>query len=190
MHFVARARHFLARNPWVYWATVISFAAVVAFVIHQQLSLLEEARQEWGDTRTVLVADVDLDPGNPIRASNIELPVAALPDSALDEIPAGSELRQRVAAGEVLVASDLTRVPGPAARADPGTVVVGLTDSLSRGVLVGLPVQVAAEGIVLAATANVVEIIDDVIFVAVPEREAPAVAAAAHSGLATLLYVP
>jgi len=57
-------------------------------------------------------------------------------------------------------------------------------------VVVGLSVQVAADGIVLAAEAAVVETIDDVIFVAVAAREAPAVAAAAHSGLATLLYLP
>jgi len=190
MHVVARARHFLARNPWVYWVTVLSFAAVVAATIHQQLSLLEDARQEWEETRTVLVADDDLRPGDSIKTSNIELPRAAIPESALDAIPNGSQLRQRVAAGEVLVATDLTQAPGPAARADPGTVVVGLTDPLSRGVVVGLSVQVAADGIVLAPDATVVETIDDVVFVAVAGREAPTVAAAAHSGLATLLYLP
>jgi hypothetical protein len=51
-------------------------------------------------------------------------------------------------------------------------------------------VQVAAEGVVLASRATVVETIDDVVFVAVAGREAPAVASAAHSGLATLLYLP
>ena len=190
MHVVARARHFLARNPWVYWAIVLSFAAVVAVTIHHQLSRLDHARQEWDETRTVLVADDDLRPGDSIRASNIGLPQAAIPESALEAIPNGSQLRQHVAAGEVLVVADVTEVPGPAARADPGTVVVGLIDPLSRGVVIGLSVHVAAEGIVLASDATVVETIDDVVFVAVAVREAPAVAAAAHSGLATLLYLP
>jgi flagella basal body P-ring formation protein FlgA len=174
----------------VYWAIVLSFAAVVAAATHQQLSRLEDARQQWQETRSVLVADTDLKPGNFIKASNADLPVAAVPESALHGIPDGAQLRQRVAVGEVLVEADLTHVPGPAARADPGTVVVGLTDPLSRGVVVGLAVQVAAEGVVLASRATVVETIDDVVFVAVAGREAPAVASAAHSGLATLLYLP
>lgn len=190
MHVVARARHFLARHPWVYWAFVLSFAAIVAGAIYHQLSLLEDARQKWQETRSVLVADTDLQPGDAIKASNTDLPLAALPESAIDVIPDGSQLRQRVASGEVLVAADLTQMPGPAARAEPGTVVVGLIDPQNRGVVVGLSVQIAAEGIVLAAAATVVETIDDVVFVAVAGREAPAVAAAAHSGLATLLYLP
>ena len=190
MHIVARARHFLARHPWVYWAVVLSSAAIVAGAIFHQLSLLEYEREEWQETRSVLVADTDLQPGDSIKASNTDLPLAALPESALDVIPNGSQLRQHVAAGEVLVAADLTQIPGPAARADPGTVVVGLTDPLSRGVVIGLSVRVVADGIVLAAEATVVETIDDVVFIAVAGHEAPAVAAAAHSGLATLLYLP
>jgi hypothetical protein len=190
MHVVARARHFLARHPWAYWAVVLSFAAIVAGAIFHQLSLLEDARQEWQQTRSVLVADTDLQPGDSIRASSTDLPLAVLPESALDVVPNGSRLRQRVAAGEVLVAADLTQIPGPAARAEPGTVVVGLTDPQSRGAVVGLSVQVAADGLVLSAEATVVETIDDVVFVAVAGHEAPAVAAAAHSGIATLLYLP
>ena len=116
MHVVARARHFLARHPWAYWAVVLTFAAIVAGAIFHQLSLLEDARQEWQETRSVLVADTDLQPGDSIRASSTDLPLAVLPESALDVVPNGSRLRQRVAAGEVLVAADLTQIPGPAAK--------------------------------------------------------------------------
>ncbi len=190
MHVVARGRHFLARNPWVYWAAVLSLTALVALTIHRQVSLLEETRDRWRTTRTVLVADTALRPGDQIAVSTKKLPLAAVPDSAIEEVPGGSQLRQRVAAGEIIVETDLTNELGPAARAELGTVVVGLTDPLSRQVVVGLVVQIVAEGIVLAAEATVVETIDEVIFVAVPEREAPAIAAAAHSGLASLLYLP
>jgi len=190
MHVVARARQFLAIHPWVYWAVVLAVAAVVALAVHRQLSLLEEARAQWQTTRTVLVADSPLMPGDQIDASARTLPLAAIPDSAIEQVPAGSLLRQRVSAGEVLVATDLTQAHGPAARTAPGTVVVGLTDSLSRDVAIGLSVQVVAEGLVLASEATVVEVIDEVIFVAVSEREAPAIAAAAHSGLTSLVYVP
>ena len=190
MYVAARARQFLAHHPWVYWAVVLSVAAVVALAVHRQLSLLEEARSQWQTTRTVLVADAPLTPGDQITVSARTLPVAAIPETAIDHLPAGALLRQRVSSGEVLVASDLTQAFGPAARTEPGTVVVGLTDSLSRHVAIGLSVQVVAEGLVLASEATVVEVVDEVIFVAIPEREAPAIAAAAHSGLTSLVYLP
>lgn len=190
MHVAAQARQFLARHPWVYWTAVLSLAAVVALALYRQSSQLEQARDQWQATRTVLVADINLAPGDPIDASKRTLPLAAIPESALAEIPARSRLRQRVASGEVLVATDITQIPGPAARAAPGTIVVALTDPLSREVTVGLQVQIVAEGIVLAAEAIVVETIDDVIFIAVAEHEAPNVAAAAQAGLAALIYLP
>jgi hypothetical protein len=49
---------------------------------------------------------------------------------------------------------------------------------------------VAAEGLLLADRATVVEVIDEVVFVAVEAADGPAVAAAAHQGLATLLHLP
>lgn len=190
MHVVARARLFLASHRWAYWAIVAAIAAFVALAAHAQFAALDEARAQWDNTQQVLVADIDLNPGDPLELSSIELPLVAVPSSAVAALPDGAQLRQRVAAGEVLVATDLTQVPGPAARAAPGAVVVGLTDPLSRDVSVGLAVQVSADGIVLAPDATVVEVVDDVVFVAVGEQEAPAVAAAAHAGLASLLYLP
>jgi hypothetical protein len=190
MHVVPQARHFLARHPWVYWAAVLSLAAVVAFTLRRQSSLLEQARDQWETTRNVLVADADLGPGDPIKASSKTLPLAAIPESAIAEVPSGARLSQRVASGEVLVTTDITQAPGPAARAEPGTMVVGLTDPLSGQVAIGMVVQIVAEGIVLAANAVVVETSDEIIFVAVPEGDAPVVAAAAQSGLAALIYLP
>ena len=79
---------------------------------------------------------------------------------------------------------------GPAALADPGTVVVALSDPLARNVVVGLNVQVTADGLVVADAARVAGVVDDVIFVAVSAGDAPTVAAAAQQGIATLLYLP
>ena len=94
----------------------------------------------------------------------------------LDALPADARLHRRVGVGEMLTDLDLTAVPGPAARAAPGTVVVALTDPLSRGVSIGLEVQVAADGMVIAESATVVEMIDDVVFVAVDASTAATVA--------------
>lgn len=190
MHVAARARLVLARRPWIYWAVVAVLATLVAFAVNAQLSTVAAARAEWGTTRTVLVADEALEPGDPIRATATELPVSALAASALSTLPRDARLRQRVDAGEVLTELDVTARAGPAARAEPGTVVVALSDPLSRGVVIGLSVQISADGIVIAEPATVVDLVDDVIFVAVARQQAPTVAAAAQLGVASLLYVP
>jgi len=190
MHVVARARLVLARRPWVYWAVVAALASTLALAVDARLTSLDEARRSWGSTRTVLVADRPLEPGDALDVHPVDLPVAAVPPGALDDLPGDAQLQQRVGIGEVLTELDLTAVPGPAARAPTGTVVVALTDPLSRGVSIGLKVQVAADGLVIAESATVVDVTDDVIFVAVDEFAAPTVAVAAQQGLASLLYLP
>ncbi len=64
-----------------------------------------------------------LEPGDPIVAELVALPIAALPDAALTDQPDGAVVRQRVAAGEVLTRLDVTSRSGPATLAEPGTVV-------------------------------------------------------------------
>ena len=138
----------------------------------------------------MLVASRQLEPSDPIVAELVELPLAALPVDALSDVPETGSVRQRVAIGEVLTTLDVTGSVGPAALAEPGTVVVALSDPLARAVIVGLDVQVTADGLVLADAARVTGIVDEVIFVAVSERDGPVVAAAAQQGIASLLYLP
>lgn len=190
MHVAATARLFLARRPWLYWAIIALLAIGVALAVRQQVAAIDTTRRSWGATATVLRADEAMGPGDPILASPVELPVAAIPDGALSTVPDGASLRQRVGAGEVLVDLDVASAPGPASRTPPGTVVVAVTDPLAREVSIGTTVRIAADGIVLAAEATVVELVDEVIFVAVDPDAAPAVAAAAHSNLVSLLYLP
>ena len=190
MHVAARVRLALARRPWAYWSIVVTVAAVPALVVHGHLDRLDEARRSWDETRPVLVAATGLEPGDEILAHTVDVPVALLPAGALGALPAGVQLRQRVADGEVLTGLDIAARRGPASFADEGTVVVALADPLSRGVAIGLDVQVAADGIVLAATATVVDVVDEVVFVAVESAEGAVVAAAARQGIASLLYLP
>ncbi len=190
MHVAARARLVFARRPWLYWLIVAVLAAMIALVVRGRVVELDEARRSWGDTRRVLVAAAPLEPGEPIAVLSLDLPRALLPIGALEELPAGARLRQRVADGEVLTELDVADRRGPAAIADAGTLVVALSDPLSRNVTTGLPVQVAADGIVLAGSATVVDIADEIVYVAVDAVDAPAVAAAAQQGIASLLYVP
>ncbi len=190
MHVAARARLLLARRPWLYWSVVVAIAALLATSVHQRLGSLDDARQEWGETRQVLVAREPLTPGGPILVDEARLPVAAVSPEALGELPAGARLRHHVARGDVLTTLDVTARPGPAARAEVGTVVVGLTDPLGPYAPIGAPVLIAADGLLLADTATVVDVIDDVVFVAVAADDGPAVAAAAQHGVATLLHLP
>ena len=190
MHVAPRARLVLARHPWIYWAVVATLAAVAAGAVHSEMSSIATERNGWGATRSVLVAQRQLEPGDPIAAVLVTLPVAALPEDALAEHPVGTLVRQRVAAGEVLTALDVTSRTGPAALAEEDTVVVAVSDPLARDVAPGLRVHIAADGLVVADDAEVTAITDDVIFVAVSEAEAPTVAAAAQQGIASLLYLP
>jgi hypothetical protein len=190
MHVVARARLVLARRPWLYWVAVGALAAAAAFAVHTGQTSIDAERQRWGTTRAVLVATRALEPGDTLFAELVDLPVAVLPDDALSEVAPGTRTRQRVTRGDVLTRVDVTSRHGPAALADPATVVVALSDPLARDVAEGLAVQVVADGVVLAASAIVSAVVDDVVFVAVSEPDGPAVAAAAQRGAASLLYLP
>lgn len=197
MHVVARSRHWLARHPSVYWLAVVVLAAVIGSGVAAQVSALDDARRAWGTSRTVLIARDDLVPGTSLDDGGLDtvaLPSMAVPPSALTSLPDGARLRQRVAAGEVLVAADVTDLPGPAARAPDGTVVVAMRTSGDRGTasspVIGLTVQIVADGLLLADGATIVDIDSDAVFVAVDVTDGPAVAAAERAGIASLLYVP
>ncbi len=190
MHVAARARLVLARRPWIYWAVVAVLAGLAAATVQGQISSIAAERAGWGTHRTVVVSSRHHEPGDPLVAAFAVLPVAAVPDGALDELPGDAVVRQRLATGEVVTGLDLTSRRGPAALAEPGTVVVALSDPLARDVAVGLDVQVSADGLVVADDATIVGIVDDVVFVAVNERDGPSIAAAAQQGVASLLYLP
>lgn len=193
MHVVARGRTWLARHPSAYWFAVAVLAAAASATLASRISAVDEARRSWGPSGTVWVARTDLDAGTQIGDDHVErrsFPNAAVPPSALTSIPDRAELRQQVAAGEVLVAADVTGQPGPATRAADGAVVVRMRVGEPGGTAIGLPVQVVAEGVVLADRATIVEVDSDTVYVAVDIGDGPSVAAAERSGLASLLYLP
>lgn len=190
MHVAARARLVLARRPWIYWSLVATLAVLAAGAVRSEMSSIAAERDAWGTTRLVLVAQRQLEPGDPVAADLVALPIAALPQDALGDQPAGAVVRQRVASGAVLTELDVTTRTGPATLAEPGRVVIALSDPLARDVEPGLRVHVAADGLLLAEDAAVTGTVDDVVFVAVTGAEAPIVAAAAQQGIASLLYLP
>lgn len=190
MHIAVRLRRVVARHPWVYWLTCVVLALGVTALVNRQVEALDEQRMEWGTTRRVLVATSDHLPGDGLQTEVRAMPIALVPEAAVDEADGNTIVRQRVSTGEVVVAADLAAPSGPAALADAGTRVVGLSDPLARNVRVGLEVHVVAEGLVLTENARVVDLVDDVIFVAVDAEAAATVAAAAHGATASLVFIP
>jgi hypothetical protein len=137
----------------------------------------------------VLIADTAMAPGDDIVVRAAQRPLTMVPTAALTELPAGARLRQRVGAGEIITADDVTAVPGPASDAPRGTLVVAVVDPFANNVAEGLEVQVVAEGSKLAE-GEIVQVGDGQVYVSVPAEQAPAVAAASRADLATLIYVP
>jgi predicted nucleic acid-binding Zn ribbon protein len=173
MHVAARARLVLARRPWVYWALVAALAALAAATVHGEMSRSPPSVTAGGRPEPCWSPAISSSPVTRSPPISSTLPIAAVPDDALAHAPSGARVRQRVAVGEVLTGLDVTGRSGPAALAEPGTVVVAISDPLARDVTTGLDVQVAAEGLVIAERAQVTGVVDDVIFIAVGSGEAP-----------------
>ncbi len=190
MFVIVRLRIALARHAWIRWIIVLSLATAGGWATHQRVSAIDRERDQWGSTSEVLVAATDLEPGGAVDVELVTLPDAAVPPQSLSSLPTDVRLRQHVVAGEILTQADVTATPGPAGRAEPGTAVVGLVDPLARNTTIGLRVHVVSEGVTLTDQATVVDVVDEVTFVAVPAREAAMVAAAAQSGLASLVFLP
>lgn len=181
-----RIRSFLARHRALYWSGVAVAAAAVAATVQSHTTALERERRAWGDTRTAWVAGAALAPGDPISATQVELPIAAVSSAALADDPSGRVALQRVTAGEVLTAADV------------GDDVVDLLPGGWRGVALpvevstpavhpGGTVDVVAAGVVLAERGRVVAVDEVSVTIAVPAAVAAAVADAALQRTAAIV---
>lgn len=192
MNPLARARHLLARRPWLYWLAVGLLAGTAAFAVLAVVGDLDAARRAWGDDRPVLVAMGEIEPGEPLQG-RVEVrsrPGPAVPPSALSALPAGATARQHVAAGEAIVALDVAAGPGPQALIPEGWLAVAVREVVPTGVAAGDRVGAVSGGVVLADDGVVVDATAEAVLVAVPAADAPTVAAAATSGDLALLVVP
>lgn len=183
----------LARRPWIRWIAIALAATAAGALVFGQLLNVDEARRSWTEQRTVLIASRHHEPGEPLDAVERSLPIGAVPESALEELDSGALSRQRIAAGEVITATDVAHGSGPAAAADDGEIVVAIADPLlgdaSQQLAIGLPVAVHSEGVVLAERAQIVAIDSAVVFVALDASDAASVSAAAQLRLASLAFL-
>jgi hypothetical protein len=192
MNPVARARHLLARRPWLHWTAVLVLAAAAGLAVSAAASGVDDARRSWGATRDVLVATADIAPGDEL-APLTEVrarPLPVIADATVGSLPPGAIARQHVTAGEAIVAVDVAPTSGPQALIPPGSVAVAVAESIPSGAAIGDRVVAAGGGVVLTDRAVVVGRTADAVLVAVPVDDAPMVAEVAAAGDLALLLVP
>ena len=179
MALLPRIRSLLARRPWIYWSFVAVLAAAGAAVVGGAMGAVDARRAEWGTTRTVWVARHALAPGDAIDAEPRSYPLAMVPRTAVMTVDAGAVARHPLAAGEVIVGSDLG-AQGAVALIPAGWLAVPVANApvVYRP---GDEVSLLADGAVLSSGV-VVDVDESAVMVAVPAPDAPGVGAAALAG--------
>ncbi|MCE9622777.1 MAG: hypothetical protein K8R99_10560 [Actinomycetia bacterium] len=129
MLLLPRLRFALARRPWLYWLFVTVCAAIVWSMVASAQTRLHEQRDQWGETRRVWVATVDVAPGDVIHAVGRDYPIAMVAPSAIDEAPVDAIATTLIAAGEVLVASDVAATSERTLPSDWVVFALGIEDS-------------------------------------------------------------
>lgn len=182
-------RRILVKRPWIYWLIVAIAAAGAGASMLERSDRVDAERATWGETRSVWVAVVDHEPGDPLTVERREVPRAVVADGAADTV-AGFAARQHVAEGEIVHDSDIAAPTGPQALTPRGWLVVPVIESPTSGAALGDRVRVVGDGVVLSQNAIVVGHHDGSSLVAVPTDEAASVAAlSTHDGV-TLLMIP
>lgn len=189
MSVLAQLRRLLARRPWLYWAAVGSLAVLVGALVSQATAQVEAAKRSWGETRGVMVAIVEIEPGDSMAGATQrrQLPAPMVPGDAVDELDPGATATQRIALGELVMAHDVGAVRDPQVLIPDGWLAVSIAESVRSGVRTGDDVSVASGGVVLASDAVVVGGLEGSVLVAVPASEAAQVAQAATTGDIALL---
>jgi Flp pilus assembly protein CpaB len=186
----------LARRPLAYWSVTLAVGAVAATLVHGVVTTAEAARHQWGTLRPAVVATAAVTPGGVLDATNTavrSLPAALVPATALRALPAGSVASGPLAAGEVLVPERLGRAgrsPVRALLAD-GTRGVAVPAPAAAGLSlrVGDVVDIVGPALDVGG-GTIVEVTDATAVVAVPARDAAAVARAVAAGSVSLMLDP
>jgi hypothetical protein len=188
-------RRLVARHPWLRGLAILTLAACVGGSVLAAMARVERERESWGTSTTVVVAARDVAPGETMSGATVarEAPLALAPPTAVHTLAPSATATQRIAAGEIVVESDVVRVGGPLALLPAGWLAVTVPDStggsaLESGALFrpGDPATVLADGAVIAADAVVVAVAAQSIVVGVPAADAARVAQAANQRAAVV----
>ena len=122
MNPVARVRHVLARRPWLYWLAVLVLAATAGLVVADAAAGVEAARRSWGDTApsSLPLSTSPLVSSSPTTSRSGRRPEPMVPARAVSALPSRATARQRIAAGEMIMAHDVVATDGPQAMIPDG----------------------------------------------------------------------
>jgi hypothetical protein len=178
----------------MYWLLVAAIATGIAAAAASAMGDVRRQRQAWGQATTVFVATRDIAVGEPLAGNMVtrDVPIAVVPPSAMTSMPADATAVQRVAAGEIVVTTDVVDATGPLALVPSGWLAIDIpsTDDpleTARSLFgVGDSAVVLADGSIVAERAIVVDVAPDGLAVAVPRDVAARVAQAANQRVAVL----
>jgi hypothetical protein len=163
--------------------SVCGISALCAVLVAITVFSASRAREQWTQSRHVVVATVDLRPGDVLTTNNthrISLPHAVVSSDALEEIPDQASVRLTLRAHTVLTTSLITN-HNAVAEIPTGWRIVALPQSLSTPpLMVGDAVEIVGGSTVIASSGLVASI--DPLTVAVPQEVSATVAAAARLG--------
>ena len=163
--------------------SVLGISAVCAALVMVAMLSATRAREQWAQSQEVVVATVDLTPGEMLNTDNtrrVSLPHAIVSTDALKELPDNATVRLAVRAHTVLTTSLITTL-NEVATIPAGWRIVALPASLSTPPLViGDAIEIVGGTSVIATSALVASV--DPLTVAVPADVSATVAAAARLG--------
>ena len=171
-------------------AGLVCCAALTFFIT---LSGMQSATTSLGLTTPVLIASSNIEPGDIITdqlSSLRKLPRSAVAPTALHDLQTGLVAQQSISIGELLTTTNTGTSASQQLQLPIGFRSVAIVPPAALPPMqVGDHVDIIANGIVLAADALVLSLIEDTIgvIVAVPAELSAAVASAAAIGDATLV---
>ncbi len=197
----------LGRRPSLFWLAAVVLAALTGMTVARLLGQAQEAAARWGETRSTLVASVDLAPGAVVGPGDAVVerrPVALVPAGALTGPAEGQTVAAPILAGEAVVAERLapaglsplaaalpTGGRGIAVPSGAGTPALGPGDVVD--VLVTFDPDTVGDGeptFPVARGATVVGVGEEAVTLGVSEEEASRVAFALTAGVVTLVLTP
>ena len=171
-------------------AGLVCFAALMFFIT---LSRMQSATDSLGLTTPVLIASSNIEPGDIITTQLFSLrtlPRSAVTPTALHDLQTGLVAQQSISIGELLTTTNTGTSTSKQLQLPVGFRSVAIVPPAALPPMqVGDHVDIIANGLVLAADALVLSLIEDTIgvIVAVPAELSAAVASAAAIGDATLV---
>jgi hypothetical protein len=171
-------------------AGLMCCAALTFFIT---LSRMQSATASLGLTTSVLIATSNIEPGDIITTQLFSLrtlPRSAVAPTALHDLQTGLVAQQSISIGELLTTTNTGASASEQLQLPVGFRSVAIVPPAALPPMqVGDHVDIIANGIVLAADALVLSLIEDTIgvIVAVPAELSAAVASAAAIGDATLV---